>query len=199
MESPPPQPTGNVKYTAFRLHPNEELYSTLKSSLDVISSRLDITKQQKATGAFIATCVGSVHSVTIRLANANRETKDGANEIKVFPATDKFEVLSLVGTISEGGAHLHISLGDGEGRVWGGHLVKASVFTTCEVVLGVFVADSNSGDGGVLFDRIYDDVTGFKELTVSERGRAGWTWTWKETAVVVALGIGFSCGTRRNK
>ena len=61
--------------------------------------------------------------MTLRLANASRHNK---NELKTFPADERFEVLSLVGTLSQDGVHLHISLGDADGKVWGGHLVKAT-------------------------------------------------------------------------
>ena len=57
--------------------------------------------------------------------------------------------------------HLHVSLGDKDGKVYGGHLVKANVFTTLEVVVGCF--------SEIDFERVYDDRTGFKELRVKEK------------------------------
>jgi len=50
------------------------------------------------------------------------------------------EILSLVATINgaDGGCHMHISLGDKDGKVIGGHVVNnCIVFTTAEIVLGV--------------------------------------------------------------
>lgn len=74
----------------------------------------------------------------------------------------RFEVLSLVGTLSPQGLHLHASLGDEEGAVCGGHLVRATVHTTAEIVLGEAPAFA--------FSRAMDPATGFKELVV-EVGR----------------------------
>ena len=74
---------------------------------------------------------------------------------------DRFEVLSLVGTVSPDGLHLHASLGDEEGAVSGGHLVRAIVHTTAEVVVGEASA--------LAFSRVMDPDTGFKELVVAGR------------------------------
>lgn len=52
-----------------------------------------------------------------------------------------FEIVSLVGTITtkdgEFYAHLHMSAGDTEGRVLGGHLNEAVISATCELVLEI--------------------------------------------------------------
>ena len=42
--------------------------------------------------------------------------------------------MSLTGTLSRDGVHIHISLSDADGNVIGGHLIDGVVFTTCEVV-----------------------------------------------------------------
>ena len=50
-----------------------------------------------------------------------------------------FEIVSLTGTISTMNgayyAHLHMSAGDAEGKVFGGHLNTAIVSATCEMVI----------------------------------------------------------------
>ena len=47
-----------------------------------------------------------------------------------------FDVVSLVGTISTSGCHIHISLADSEGHMIGSHLVDNDIiFTTAEVSL----------------------------------------------------------------
>ena len=55
--------------------------------------------------------------------------------------TGDFEIVSLTGTIStmngEYYAHLHMSAGDEQGRVFGGHLNEAVISATCEMVVEV--------------------------------------------------------------
>ena len=48
----------------------------------------------------------------------------------------RFEIVSVVGTISCEGAHIHLGLADATGAGVGGHLISATVFTTAEIVLG---------------------------------------------------------------
>jgi len=55
--------------------------------------------------------------------------------------------------------HLHLSISDAKGQVFGGHLVAGTVHTTVELVLGSIEA--------VRFQRLYDNDTGYNELVVS--------------------------------
>jgi len=111
-------------------------------------------KENQIKSGFIITCTGSITKVVLRLAAG----KEG-NLIKEIH--DHFEILSLVGTLSPEGFHLHISLGDKNGNVIGGHLVSdAIVFTTAEIVVGEAVAHE--------FKRPFDSKTGFGELAISK-------------------------------
>lgn len=75
--------------------------------------------------------------------------------------TDCHEIVSLVGTLNNGG-HLHAALSDGEGRVVGGHVLgDMVVFTTAELVIGECES--------LQFEREFDEETGFDELTVGNR------------------------------
>ncbi len=66
-----------------------------------------------------------------------------------------FEIVSLTGTITtmngEYYAHLHMSAGDEKGEVFGGHLNRAMVSATCEMVISIL-------DGTV--ERCYDPEVG---------------------------------------
>jgi len=78
------------------------------------------------------------------------EKKYYANEFKGY-----FEIVSLTGTINtmngEFYTHIHMSAGNDKGEVFGGHLNKAVVSATCEMVIDII-------DGSV--DRKYDEETG---------------------------------------
>jgi predicted DNA-binding protein with PD1-like motif len=72
------------------------------------------------------------------------------------------EILSLSGTLSPDGAHLHIALADSRGAVIGGHLCAGSlVRTTAELVVGLLPEWR--------FSRELDAVTGYAELRISPR------------------------------
>jgi len=132
---------------ALRLHPGDELMRSLKQ----------YCSENNLRAAYIATCVGSLRACTLRLANADR---DRPNEIKTWN-DQRFEIVSVVGTISTAGAHVHLGLADATGASIGGHLISATVFTTAEIVLGEVPC--------IMFDRQFDDATGFKELVVQRR------------------------------
>ena len=78
------------------------------------------------------------------------EKKYYANDFK-----GSFEIVSLTGTIDTMNdgfyCHLHLSAGNERGQVFGGHLNRAVVSATCEMVIRLI-------DGKI--DRKYDDVTG---------------------------------------
>lgn len=52
-----------------------------------------------------------------------------------------YEIVSLTGTVTTQNGkvylHLHMSAGDSDGRVMGGHLTSATVSATCEMVIRV--------------------------------------------------------------
>ena len=104
--------------------------------------------------------LGATNSFTVGVYNV-AEKKYYANTF-----SGSFEIVSLTGTINtmngEFYTHLHMSAGNDEGEVFGGHLNRAVVSATCEMVVDVL-------DGTV--DRAYDPVTGlnlFKFQSVKE-------------------------------
>jgi len=62
---------------------------------------------------------------------------------KVFK--DEMELISLHGNLSlvdgKPFVHIHVSLGDSEFKVWGGHLFNAKVAVTCEIFFRPFKAN----------------------------------------------------------
>ena len=64
-----------------------------------------------------------------------------------------------MGTVSVRGCHIHISLADNKGNAIGGHLMEGClVDTTAEICIESF--------DNYVFDRIFDDNTGYKELII---------------------------------
>ncbi len=93
--------------------------------------------------------LGATNDFTVGVFNT--ETKQyAANRF-----TGSFEIVSLVGTVNtmdrQFYAHLHMSAGNEKGEVFGGHLNRAVVSATCEMVLHLI-------DGTV--DRRFDADTG---------------------------------------
>ena len=97
--------------------------------------------------------LGAVNDITVGVFNT-AEKKYYANH---FQGT--FEIVSLTGTVSTMNgacyAHIHMSAGDEKGAVFGGHLNRAVVSATCEMVIRVI-------DGQV--DRAFDEGVGLNLL-----------------------------------
>ncbi len=70
-----------------------------------------------------------------------------------------FEIVSITGTISVHGSHLHISISDGDGRTIGGHFESGcKIYTTAEIVIAVFQ--------DVIYKREFAEDSGYEELAV---------------------------------
>lgn len=93
--------------------------------------------------------LGAVNEFTVGVFNT-AEKKYYANEF-----SGAFEIVSLTGTINtmdgEFYCHLHMSAGNDKGEVFGGHLNRAVISATCEMIVTVI-------DGEV--DRYHDDDVG---------------------------------------
>ena len=128
-----------MKIFAVRLKPNEDLRQSLKN----------FAKQENIKAGFILTAIGSLKQATIRFANQDNSTV----------LTDKFEILSLNGTIATTGVHLHIAISDKQGKTIGGHLDNGCIiYTTAEIVIG--------SSEEFTFVRTIDEQTGYKELEI---------------------------------
>ena len=99
----------------------------------------------------LITCVGCVYTCNIRLA-------DGKS---IYNDLNNYEIVSLCGTSSVDGSHLHISLANIKANVIGGHLCYGTfVNTTAEIVI---LEIENS-----VFSRQFDENTGYNELVIKE-------------------------------
>ncbi len=134
-----PIPITDIKAIAFRLYPGQDLKG-------------EITRMVESQGwqaACILSCVGSLTQAAIRFAGQPL----GMN------LKGHFEIVSLGGTLSPEGCHIHIAVSDKRGQTYGGHLLEGcKIYTTVELVIGVLLQ--------VQFYRHPDDETGYPELVV---------------------------------
>ena len=135
----PAAPHSSLKTYALRLKPGDDLRQQLTA----------FVQQHHIAAGTMLTCVGSLTVATLRLANQAGPT--------VYKG--HFEIVSLVGTLSVNGSHLHLALSDSTGRTIGGHLLDGCrVYTTAEIVLGELPQ--------LDFRREKDDTFGYQELVV---------------------------------
>ena len=127
---------------AFRLKPGEDLKEGIEK----------IVKENSINAGWVATCVGSLTDYTIRFAYQPEGNSDSGH----------FEIVSLTGTVSTNGSHLHISISDSTGKTIGGHLMQGcKIYTTAEIVL----QSTNKYE----FTRQKDGTTPWEELQVKEK------------------------------
>ena len=125
----------------LRLVPGDDLRGALEAALGT------------HTAAFVVQGIGSLSVAQLRFAGV-----DHATELR-----GDLEVLTLAGSIAPEGAHLHMSISDAQGRVYGGHVAKGCIVrTTAEILLAVLPDHA--------FSRVLDvDGTGFPELDIRPR------------------------------
>lgn len=137
----PPVARSGGDFAARRLLPGTDLIAGLRQ----------LQRQTGAPAMAMVTCVGSLRAVRIRHADAD----DGT------PYEGRFEIVSLSGTIDARHQHLHISVADPQGKVFGGHLLPGSeVYTTAEIVV-LILRDLS-------FGRAHCEGSGFDELTITQ-------------------------------
>ena len=131
-----------MKVVPLRLQPDADLRRALEAW---------IGEQEEQAGCVIS-AVGSLSVAQLRLAGAAEATTIRGD----------LELLSLSGTLSPDGAHLHIAVADSQGALIGGHLCAGSlVRTTAELVIGLLPEWR--------FSRELDPATGYAELRISPR------------------------------
>jgi predicted DNA-binding protein with PD1-like motif len=131
-----------MKVVPLRLRSGEDLRGALEAWMGL---------QGEQAGCVISG-IGSLSVARLRFAGAAEATT----------IRGELEIISLAGTLSPDGAHLHLAIADRRGAVSGGHLASGSlVCTTAELVLGL-LPDWQ-------FRRGLDPATGHAELQISPR------------------------------
>lgn len=132
--------------------PSQGVYHALRlpPGTDPVAGLRDLFDQAGTRAMALVTCVGSLRRAVIRHANQ----PDGT----VYDG--HFEITALVGTLDAAGEHLHITISDGDGRAFGGHLLPGSrVYTTAEIVTVALP--------GLVFNRAPCPASGYDELVIS--------------------------------
>lgn len=104
----------------------KSIVERLKPGVDFQSELKRIAAEHNLKAGVIVSAVGSFRTASLRFAGANEATT----------VTGPLEVVSVTGTISEKGMHVHLSVSDANGKTIGGHLMPGcKVFTTIELVI----------------------------------------------------------------
>lgn len=132
-----------MNHYTFRLKPGDDLFE----SIEVFVGEKHIEAGCVLSG------VGSLTRAVLRLAN-----RDFHSEYE-----GHFEIVSITGTVSTHGSHLHLSISDEDGKTIGGHLVPGCIiYTTAEIVLAVF--------SDVVYKReLLPNDSGYEELVVYKK------------------------------
>jgi len=135
-----------------RLMPGEDLFAGLKK----------IVQDHGIERGVILSAIGSLKDVVFRNVKLNTGLPVKAENTQEMREGGPFELLSLEGNLfpseseREPVIHLHVILGSPSGGVMGGHLFKAIIFTTTEIVIGRMAGSS--------VNKAKSEITGLWEL-----------------------------------
>ncbi len=123
----------------FRLRPGEDLLQSIET----------FVSDHHIQAGCVLSGVGSLTTAVLRLANREEHTTFSGH----------FEIVSMTGTVSSLGSHLHISISNRDGYTLGGHLVSGcKVYTTAEIVIAAFP--------DLVYSRQPCELSGYDELVV---------------------------------
>jgi len=131
-----------MKTLPLRLSPGDDLRAALDAALGATDCE----------AAFVVSGIGSLREARLRYAG-----RDAPHRV-----VGDLEILTLAGTLCAGGSHLHASLADADGRVFGSHVAPGCIVrTTAEILLALL--------DDVRFARAPDAATGYAELAIRPR------------------------------
>lgn len=128
-----------MQATPLRLGPGDDLRGALGAAL----------ASQECKAGFVIAGIGSLSAARLRFAGVEAPAQ----------FTGDLEILTLSGTLSPDGSHLHMSMADAAGRVYGGHVAPGCVVRTTAELLVAWLPEWR-------FTRAFDARTGFAELGV---------------------------------
>ena len=107
----------NARFYTIRLVPGTDVVKELRTFVE----------KKGIQAAAIVSAVGSLSEANIRFADRSEGTL----------MKGKYEVIYFGGTLDAEKHHLHLSIADEDGRMWGGHMMKEGSITrtTMEIVI----------------------------------------------------------------
>ncbi len=130
-----------MKEHVMRLLPGEDLVLSLHQ----------YCRKNEIKAAFVGTCVGSLERVVFR---------KGYDQT-LFTMDGPFEIVSMEGTLSSNGMHIHTAVSDKNFKVYGGHILSGSIIqSTAEIV--IIELENHE------LSRTKGDLSGYKELQISQ-------------------------------
>ena len=123
----------------LRLAPGQDLRAALQQAV----------AGHPGGSAFVLAGIGSLSAAALRLA--------GAATASTYRGD--IEILTLSGTLTPDGPHLHMSIADASGQVVGGHVGAGCIVRTTAEVLLALLPEHRLG-------REIDPVSGYAELVV---------------------------------
>ncbi|MEO8355914.1 MAG: PPC domain-containing DNA-binding protein [Chloroflexota bacterium] len=126
----------------FRLKPGQDLFNSIEA----------FARDKNIEAGCVLSGVGSLIHFTLRFANQEVHAEGEGH----------FEIVSITGTVSIHGSHVHLSVSDKDGKTIGGHLVPGcTIYTTAEIVILV-IED-------VVYKREFAEDSGYDELVVYDK------------------------------
>ncbi len=133
-----------MEYRRFQ----QTIVARMDKGEEILTKLQEICEKEQIKLASVS-ALGAVGEFTVGLFDTVKKQYQSAS------MTGDFEIVSLTGTVNTMGgayyAHIHMSAGDREYHVFGGHLNRAVVSGTCEMVIQII-------NGTV--DRVYDKEVG---------------------------------------
>ena len=124
----------------LRLTPGQDLRLAIEAALG------------SHTAGFVLQGIGSLSVAQLRYAGAEALTT----------LRGDLEILTLAGSMAPDGAHLHMSVSDAQGRVFGGHVAPGCMVRTTAEILVALLPDH-------AFSREHDlHGSGYKELVIRD-------------------------------
>ena len=136
--------SASMRALPVRLRPQQDLRGALAALLT----------EHGARAGFVLQGIGSLSVARIRFAG-----KDEITELR-----GDLEILTLAGSLSPDGAHLHISVSDADGRVVGGHVAAGCIVRTTAEIVVTLLPDHD-------FSREPDAESGWDELVIRTAAR----------------------------